>query len=91
VLGWGDLEADDFGFVVPAPNLEGGQVVWLARLKSGDFVGGERSTLEFQAALGGFREVGEVARLGGGQVALGVHVETYAVEHGLRKMAFEEA
>ena len=91
MLGWGDLEADDFGFVVPASNLEGGQVVWLARLKSGDFIGGEWSTLEFQAALGGLGEVGEVARLGGGQVALGVDMQPDAVEHRFRKMAIEKA
>ena len=84
------MEADDFGFVIPASNLEGGQVVRLLGFESGDLLGRERSALEFEAAFGGLGEVGEVAGLGSGQVPLGVHVKSHAIEHGLGKMTLKK-
>ena len=81
MLHGGDLQADDLGFVVPAPNLEGGQVVRLAGFEGKNLLGGEWPALEGEALARGFREVGEVAGFGGGEVSLGVDVEADAVQN----------
>lgn len=73
-------QTDHFGFIVPSPHLNGFAKKWFAGFELFHFIGRKRSALKFQTSFGGFGKVGEVARLGGGEVALGVDVKAYAIE-----------